>query len=278
VRALLLVLLCVGCGPGRGPNVPVTGEIKKLPVGPPLVTPGERMIYRVHAGPLHVANYALTVGQPESLDGRAVITVVGHAQAVGLAEVLGGKVDDRFTSWIDVQTGRSVRFRVDEYATKSSDIEHTVEDLAKRSGNTIPIMFHVNDGTPAPEPQIVTMEEIWDYNAFLVALRSWEAAPGTRFVAEVFRSRFLWNVTVTVHGKTKLETELGELPALRFDCHGYKIARDGSKFPADERDFSIWISDDAGRVPLLTEAQTDYGPIKMQIVEYTAGAGEPLRK
>lgn len=236
------------------------------------------MVYKVSAGPLHVANYTLTVGQIEDLDGKRAITVLGHAQAIGLAEVIGGKVDDRFTSWIDVETGRSLRFRVDEYASKSPDMEHTVEDLAKREGDLVPIQFHINDGAPAPEPQKVSKPEVWDYNAFLVALRSWEAPAGTRVVAEVFRSRFLWNVTVTARGKTKLDTELGELPALRFDCHGYKLARDGSKFPADERDFSIWVSDDAGRVPLLTTAYTDYGPIKMEIVEYSAGAGEPLRK
>jgi hypothetical protein len=236
------------------------------------------MIYKVEAGPLHVANYTLSVGEVVDLDGKQAIQVLAHAQAVGLAEILGGKVDDRFTSWIDIETGRSLRFQIDEYGYKTTDMEHTVEDIAHRTADTVPIMFHINDGTPAPEPQKVTMPEVWDYNAFMIALRSWEGPPGTKVVAEVFRSRFLWNITITIKGKTRLDTELGELPALRFDAHAYKLARDGTKFPADERDFSIWISDDAGRVPLLTEAQTDYGPIKMQIVEYTAGAGEPLRK
>src|SRR5690606_3704282 len=119
----------------------------------------------------------------------------------------------------------------------------------------------------------------WDLNGFLVALRTWEAAPGSRSTIEVFRSRNMWNVAVTIRGKEKLATELGELPALRFDAHTFRLNRDGTKDPgADERDFSLWIGDDAGRVPLQINARTDYGDVKMQIVEYVPGNGEPLRR
>jgi hypothetical protein len=157
-----------------------------------------------------------------------------------------------------------------------------VIDLAGRQGDTIPIAFHINDAAATPEPQKVTAPEIWDYNAFVVALRAWEGEPGTSLSAEVFRSRYLWHVDIKIRGKEKLSTELGELSevtALRFDAHTYKLTRDGAKFPGnDERDFSVWISDDDGRVPLQTVARTDYGDIKMKIVEYAAGAGERLRK
>ena len=236
------------------------------------------MVYRITAGPLHVANYSLEVGSVREVDGKKGIEVQGHAQAIGLAEMIGGKVDDHFTSWIDVETGRSLRFIVDEYRSRSSDIEHTVVDIGHRDHETVPVTFHLNANPAMPEPQKASLPETWDYNAFLIALRAWEAPEGSKIVAEVFRSQFLWNIAITVRGKTKLDTELGQLPALRFDAHTYKLARDGTKFPADERDFSIWISDDAGRVPLQTTATTDYGPIKMAIVEYVAGSGEPLRR
>ena len=37
----------------------------------------------------------------------------------------------------------------------------------------MPIDFHLNDQPPTPEPQTVTLADVWDYNAFLVALRTW---------------------------------------------------------------------------------------------------------
>jgi hypothetical protein len=241
------------------------------------------MQYKLALQGIDLATYSFAVGERvEDVAGKKAITVQSHAKAVGLVAMIA-KLDDRFTSWIDVETGRPLRFQTDEFATGSkTDIEHTVIDLAGRTGDTIPITFHINDAPPTPEPQKVTLPEIWDYNAFVVALRAWEGAPGTSISAEVFRSRFLWHVDIKIRGKEKLTTELPELSevtALRFDAHTYKLTRDGAKFPGnDERDFSVWISDDDGRVPLQTVAKTDYGDIKMKIVEYVAGSGERLRK
>jgi hypothetical protein len=94
----------------------------------------------------------------------------------------------------------------------------------------------------------------------------------------VFRSRYLWHVEVTMRGKEKLVTELGELPALRIDGRTYKLRRDGARTPDDaERRFTMWISDDDGRVPLEIKAVTDYGDIRMQIVDYQPGSGPRLR-
>ena len=119
---------------------------------------------------------------------------------------------------------------------------------------------------------------MWDYNAFLLAMRSWEGPFGTAVSSEVLRSRFMWHVDLRIAGKDKLVTELGELPALRLEAHTYKLDRTGAKDKgSDERDFSVWISDDDGRVPLQITARTDYGDVKMQIVDYAPGTGQRLR-
>lgn len=237
------------------------------------------MQYRVSLKGLELAVYVFSVGEIVDLEGKKTITVQGNAKLAGLAAWFGGKVDDTLTSWLDIETGRARRLQVDEYGSRTSDMEHTVADIGKREGNTIPVTFRMNDETPKPEPQTAALPETWCLNSFLVALRSWEAPAGSVQKLEVFRSRNLWSMTVTAKGKTKLVTELGELPALRFDAHVVKLARDGSKFPdTDERDFSLWVSNDAGRVPLQINAKTDYGDVTMAIVDYQAGNGEPLRK
>ena len=43
-----------------------------------------------------------------------------------------------------------------------------------------------------------------------------------------------------------------------------------------DRHYSIWVSDDADRVPLLLVAKTDYGDVKMEIIDYAAGQGKRL--
>lgn len=250
----------------------------ELPSGPPYLTPGERMTYRVNLQGVELAAYSLAVGEITDVAGKPSIVVQGHAKSVGLANLVAS-IDDTFTSWIDVETGHSRRWQSDEYETNSkTNIEHTIAELHARSGDMIPITFGMNDQPPASEPQKASLPVVWDYNAFLVALRGWEGAPGTKTTVEVLRSRWMWRIDVTIKGTETLTTELGELPALRFDAHTYKLARDGSRYPdTDERDFSVWISDDDGRVPLQVVARTDYGDVKMQIVEYVPGSGQRLR-
>jgi hypothetical protein len=210
---------------------------------------------------------------------------LGESPPLATAGEVGGfaafiaTIDDRFTSWVDVTTGRALRFQTDEYASGSkTNIEHAVIDLAGRTGDTISVAFHVNDAAPVVEPQQVTQPIVWDYNAFLLALRAWEAPAGSKLGFEVFRSRWIWHVDVTIHGKEKLVTELGELPALRIDGTTYKLDRKGARDRGStERQFTMWISDDDGRVPLEISATTDYGDLRMQIIDYQPGSGARLR-
>jgi hypothetical protein len=283
VRTVVLGLLLAACGDhaGPAPAAPASAApiaATRLGDGPPLATPGEHMQYRLSLRGIDLAAYDLAIGDVTELAGKKVIVVQGHARTRGLAAFFA-MIDDRFTSWVDVTTGRSLRFQADEYATGSkTDIEHAVIDIAGRTGDTIPVEYHVNDAPAQPEPQKASLPVTWDYNAFLLALRAWEAPAGTRHTLEVFRSRSMWHTEVAIRGKTRLVTELGELPALVIDGRTYKLRRDGTRTADDaERQFTIWISDDDGRVPLKINAVTDYGDLVMQIVDYQPGTGARLR-
>ena len=270
IRLLILVVLA-GC-PGSSSTLPTPpATAKPFATSPPLAAPGEHMAYKLSLGGLELAVYDLTVGEVTTIDSKQAIVVQGHAKAVGLVKMVAN-IDDKFTSYVDTTTGRPLRFLTDEFATKSEDVEHSVAAIDARAGDSVPVEFHLNDKPPVPEPQKVSLPDVWDYNAFLIALRSWEGPPGTKIIAEVFRSRFLWHVEMTIRDKSKLVTDLGEFPALRLDGHTYKVDKKGVKQPdSDERDFSVWISDDAGRVPLKINTRTDYGDVAMSITDYQAG-------
>jgi len=275
-----VAVLLAGCG-GNTATTPIfdpTTTVAPWAAGGPFVTIGERMTYRLSLKGFELASYTLAVGDIQELDDKQTVIVEGHAKSVGLANIVA-KVDDRFTSWIDTTNGRPRRFQTAEYATGSdTNVEHAIIDFAKRTGDHVPVSFQLNDTPATPEPQKVSQADVWDYNAFLVALRAWEAPAGAKISTEVFRSRYLWKIDVTVRGKERLLTELGELPAVRFDGHAVKLTREGTRFPdTDERDFSIWISDEGDRVPLKNTAKTDYGDIEMVIVDYAPGTGQYLR-
>jgi hypothetical protein len=236
------------------------------------------MQYKLSLKGIELATYEISFGDVTEVAGKRAIVVQSHAKVTGVAAFIA-TIDDRFTSWIDVTTGRPVRFQADEYASGSkTKIEHVVVDLAGRAERIIPVAFHVNDQPPVDEPQQVTEPITWDLNAFMVALRTWEGAPGTALSAEVFRSRFVWHTDVKIAGRDKLVTPLGELPALKIEGRTYKLDRKGVRDAHDaERTFTMWISDDDGRVPLQITAVTDYGDLDMQIVDYQPGTGARLR-
>jgi hypothetical protein len=281
VYRVFVASLLVACGGHAGPAAP-TGTAATaattLRDGPPLATPGERMQYRLSLRGVDLATYDLGVGEVTDVGGKPAITVVGHARTHGLAAFVA-TIDDQFTSWVGVADGLPVRYQTDEYASGSkSDIEHAIVDLAGRSGDTITVAYHLNDAAPRLESQKVSQPVVWDLNAVMLALRTWAAPAGTQLGLEVFRSRYLWHVDVTMRGKDKVVTALGELPALRIEGRTYKLNRAGARDPgSEERTFTMWISDDDGRVPLEIKATTDYGALRMQIVDYNPGTGQRLR-
>jgi hypothetical protein len=272
----LLVVLVGACGsrPAEPVAPPGAASRAKLPVGPPLATPGERMSYRLELGGIDLATYDIAVGDVTTVGAKQALVVQTHAKAKPLVAMLKD-IDDVFTSWIDIQTGRPLRWKSEEHENELS--EDTDAHFDRRSENEMPVEVTVNGQSPVNERQKLTMPEVWDYNALVIALRAWEAPKGATTEAEVMRGRYLWHVTVTVRGVEQITTDLGDFPALRFDGLSYMLRRDGSRFPDPERNFSLWISNDEGRVPLLNVAQTDHGDIKMTLVEYQPGNGKRLR-
>lgn len=273
---VVLVLLVTACGsrPAAPVAPPGAASRAKLPVGAPLATPGERMSYRLELGGMDLATYDIGVGEVTTIGTRRAIVVQSHAKAKPLVAMVRD-IDDVFTSWIDIETGRPLRWHSAEHENDLS--EDTEARFDERSENEMPVQVIVSDEPAKSERQKLTMPEVWDYNALVIALRAWEAPKGTTTEAEVMRGRYLWHVTVTVRGIEQVTTDLGDFPALRFDGLSYMLRRDGSRFPDPERNFSLWISNDEGRVPLVNVAQSDHGDIKMTITDYQPGNGKRLR-
>jgi hypothetical protein len=271
---LLTAAACGGPGAG-GAAAPRATAGAKLPDGPPLVTPREVMSYRLALAGVDLATYDVAAGDVTNVDGHRVIAVQSHVKTRGIAGMVKN-VDDTYTSWIDVETGRPRRWTTDE--TDGGVHERTDARLDQRAENVISVDVWRGDKT-LHETQKVSMAEVWDYNAYLIALRAWDAPKGSTIESEAFRSRYMWHVTMTVHGDDTLVTELGEFPTVRFDGRAYRINRDGTRDTSlSERAFSIWITRDSGRVPVLTRAKTDYGDVELSIVDYQPGSGDRLRR
>lgn len=285
MRRALLVLLLTACGskpvstaPGQPTawveDAPAAAEA--FPPKPPYVVPGERMAYRLSMHGLEVATFKIAVGAPGELQGRPVIVVQSGVEASPLVAMVK-KVEDHFTSWIDAATSRTVLFRASELASANDqNVEQTDAEAWNLEDGSYPVKVRRADGSDEETVarQLVGTSPVFDLNSFLMVLRDWDAPASTTATADVIRSRFTWRTQVTMVGFETVPTDLGDLPAIRIDGKSRRLERDGTIDPkSDTRHYSLWISDDADRVPLLLIAKTDYGDIRMEIVEYVPGTG-----
>jgi hypothetical protein len=274
---LLLMLALAACGSKRAEPIGPSGANAKLPDGAPFVTPGERISYQLQIGGMNLANYDVGVGDIEMIDGKRGVIVQSHAKAQGLVSMVAS-LDTTFTSWIDVETGRPLRWTVLERNKEGELQEGADARFTQRKGDQMPVEVQFLGKQPAIEMQKLTTPDVWDYNALVIAFRAWDAKKGSTVTAEVMRSMYLWHTTVVVRDEETIVTEIGDFSAVRIDGISYRLMRDGSRDKGTpERNFSIWISSDDGRVPLQSTAQTDYGDVKMLLVDYQPGNGNRLR-
>lgn len=273
-----LVAVSAGCGgaPAKMPGTLVASSTADVPapdttppVRPPIATVGERMTYRVSLHGMGLAELAIDVTGRAKVGERDAVVVEAHVDTQALASLLS-PVHDRFATWIDVESGRPLQFHARESA--SPDDNALEETEARFAPGQYPVRLVVGDDAGSEETQVVHGTP-FDFAAFLIFLRGWEAPVGSELLVDIMRSRFVWRVRVVVGGHGNLQTALGDLPVVRFEGEGVRVLRDGTVDPtSDRRRFSIWISDDADRVPVKLAAHTDYGDVLLELATYAASA------
>jgi hypothetical protein len=239
-------------------------------VGPPFASPGERVRYRVSALNVEVAQFVIAVGEITDLDGKRAVPLQAAAQSVGLAARLK-PVGMEITSWLDVATGQPLLFRSVETQGEVQE-EQDEARFTQLANKLLPVVVTTSAGEKVE--QQVTNGQPQEMLGVLMEMRAWEGKEGDQRTFEAMRSKFMWRLQVTISEHESLSTDLGELPAVKFEAITRRLMRDGSIDKGTEpRKFTVWISDDADRVPLLMIAETDHGDVRLEIADFSAGSG-----
>lgn len=275
------LLACGGGNRGAAPVAPgsaAAGPVSiRVQAVPPFVAPGERMTFKASIHGLEMATFGIAVGEVADYKGKAAVVVQAGVQSSQMLSILK-KIDDSYATWIDTTTGRPLFFRGHELSGMDDPfIEDTDVDFTTAAAGKVQVDLTREDSGKSVEFQENTQEDLMDFQAFFLALRAWDAPVGSILSADVLRSRFMWRTELKVGGFETITTDLGQLPAVRFEGHATRLTRAGEiDKTSDTRLYQIWISDDADRVPLKLVAKTDYGDIKMEIIDYAAGQGARL--
>ncbi len=253
---------------------PIEGRPQALP---PFATPGEHMTFNASIHGIDIATFAIAVGELTDVQGKQAVVVQAGVQSSKMLSILK-KIDDTFTTWIDAKTGRPLLFKGHELGGMDDPvIEDTDVDFSTAGTGEVKVALTRADSGSKVEVQEATKDDLLDFQSFFLALRAWDAPVGSNLTADVLRSRYMWRTQLTVGGYENIVTPMGSLPAVRFDGVSRRLSRKGEiDMSQGDRHYSIWVSDDADRVPLMLVAKTDYGDVKMEIVDYAAGQGQRL--
>ncbi len=231
----------------------------------PFFLPGERMSFELSLRGVVAGEAIISVGDPGQLDDKNVIIVRSRSQSVGVGKLFK-EVHDEVTTWVDLDTALPIRHEADlvfgakhvvvstKFGTGPFVLEYQKNDEAERRvRQTLPPELHAYDG-----------------HAALGALRAWEPeASGARGFLYALSGRRLWKSTVRFVAREEVRTQLGVFPALRFEGLAWRLERDGRIDRKHRpRRWSLWMSDDLDRLPLLVVSTSRFGEVTAELTDY----------
>jgi hypothetical protein len=263
---LLIVAACGGADAMTAPVAPAAvGAARPSDTVEVGLVPGETMVFEIKLAGLLAGEAQLAVGQLGDYEGHRAVVVKSRAATAGAAALLKHVVDDA-TTVIDMASGRPLL------------LDNTVEQGDSKTTMTARFTGHVAEITSsrpddkAPRKQVIDFGRaaVDDAHSAMAELRGWRAAPGARRSVFVIGGRRLWRVDVVLVGPDTVGSEHGNRRAIRYNGEAYRSSRSlAAETARPSRTFSVWLSDDADRVPLRLTAKTELGDIVMDLTDYT---------
>lgn len=242
--ALLGLLLLAGLAALRPVHATQTPRPAAL-----ALSPGESLVYDVQFGLFEVGTARMEVLGQEVVRGRAA----WHTRLAIDGGALGFRVRDVLESWIDVETGNSLRFRQDS------------AEGSRRRLREYEILPELGVYRRGDAPERPTVAAPLDQAAFLYFLRQQPLGVGQ---AESYDRYFMPDrnpVAVSV-----VRREAVTVPAGRFDALVLKpVIRSEGVFSQDGR-AEIWLSNDERRWMVQMVTHLAFGTITLRLREARA--------
>jgi len=217
---------------------------------------GEFLRYDVSYGYFDAAKATLEIKEVSAaINGRKTMHVIGKGKSSGLLSWFF-KVDDRYESYIDETAILPLKFirhvREGDYELDREISFNQAEHKATVSQNG------KTNYKVAPNTQDLL-------SAFYYArtLDMENVSVGQGFEIQTFFDREMYPLKFRFLGKEVIETDLGA-----FNCLKFRPMVEKGRVFKEEEDMTLWVSDDANKVPIRLKTDLLVGSIKMDLVEY----------
>lgn len=224
--------------------------------------PGEKLTYRLSYGILDAGEAVLTVDKTtKKVRGRELWKVRGTGRTISAFEWFY-KVNDVYESYVDVQGMFPWMFvrRVNEGGYIINQ-DYTFYQHKKVVDNGKGKKF----GVPS------NVQDMISAFYYLRTLDYDHAEIEDVFTVNVFLDDELYPAKIRYKGKQVVKTRKGKIM-----CHKFApVVQEGRIFKT-EKDLTVWITDDANKIPIVAKAKIKVGSLKMHLVNYESLV-EPLK-
>jgi hypothetical protein len=264
-----LVIMMTGGSSWAQSSKPVKVNIKNLPElglrsqSNKAFKPGEKLVYRLHYGIIDAAIATISVDpQVTKVGNREVYHVIGEGKTVSTFDYFF-KVRDKYESYIDKQGMFPHKFvrNVNEGGYKIQQ-EYTFYPSKRAYKN------QKGEGYLTPE----YVQDMISAFYFARNMDFSKAKKGDIFKITCVVDDEIFPLKIKYIGKDKVSTDAGTFNALKFA----PVIQKGRIFKKEE-DLSVWISDDANKIPLMAAAKIMVGSVKMELQSYSGLANTPAR-
>jgi len=255
-----LLAAWAGAAPAQAP-----AAADSLPAGaPPAVAtgdsaavvpfaPGERLVFSIDYGPVNAGEGTLEVRGIVMTDGHPCYLIESRAASNRFFSTFY-MVRDKVVSHIDVVRLYSrffaKRLREGDYR---QNIEVRFDQTAGKA--------HYADGRTFD-----TMPGIHDVLSAFYYVRTLPLEPGRTYHVDTHSSRKNYPLEVIVHGRERVKVPAGE-----FDCLVVEPVIIGDGLFQHEGKLTIWLTDDARKMPVLMKTRVKVGSIDASLKEFAPG-------
>jgi hypothetical protein len=227
----------------------------------------ERARYRVDYGVLNIGEVSLSIDGPAAAAGPVGDGALVRAGGRGAGSVLGlGRLESRVDAEFD-----AARLASRRWSSARRHDDESVRDVADQPRMGQLDLVRVSAGKPPQHRRAFTVGPALDPVGFLLRVRvAPPPAGGAPQVLHVLDGQALWRVTLASAGREPPAEGVAGPGALRFEGRAEPIRYDGAPDEGRDRkrrDFVLWLSDDAARVPLRFEMPLGISSLVVALVE-----------
>lgn len=188
----------------------------------------------------------------ERYNGKPVYHIVGDGKTTSFFDGFF-KVRDRYESYIDTASLQPYKFVRNIVEGDFKKFENVTFNHASNTATSQGGTFKVPDCVQDVLSSIYYARNI-DFNKY---------KPGDKIPFSMFIDDKTYNLYIRYLGKEKIKTKYGKFNAIKFK----PLLIEGTIFKGGEK-MTVWVSDDANKIPVRIESPISVGSVKVDMMGY----------